>query len=244
MDYGIQLYSVRDLAEQDLEAAVRQMASLGYTDMEFAGFFGRSAEQVTAMLRENGVRVCGTHSGLDDLWNHFDEVVAYHKAIGNRNYIIPGHDLSSQDKLDGFVDKANRLIERLAAEGITLAYHNHAHEFVPNRDGSVIFEQLLYRTGLKFEVDTFWAYVGMKEPLLVLERLRDRLLCIHIKDGFANGEGRPLGQGDAPVEAVWDWCRQRSIPMVVESETLTPDGPTEAAVCIAHLRALEQKAGL
>lgn len=239
MNYGIQLYSVRDLAEQNLEEAVKQMAALGYTDMEFAGFFGRSAEQVAAMLAENGVRVSGTHSGLDDLWNNFDEVVAYHQAIGNHQYIIPGHDLGNQEKLDGFVEKVNILIPRLQEKGITLGYHNHAHEFNPNEDGSVIFEQLYYRTDLQFEVDTFWAYVGMKQPLLLLERVKDRLMCIHIKDGFENGEGRPLGQGEAPIKAVWDWCRTHDVPMVVESETLTPDGPTEAAVCMTYLRQIE-----
>lgn len=39
MDYGIQLYSVRDLAEKDLSAAVKRVAELGYSSVEFAGFF-------------------------------------------------------------------------------------------------------------------------------------------------------------------------------------------------------------
>ena len=30
MDYGIQLYSVRDLAEKDLSAAVKRVAEIGY----------------------------------------------------------------------------------------------------------------------------------------------------------------------------------------------------------------------
>ena len=156
MDYGIQLYSVRDLAEKDLSAAVKRVAELGYSSVEFAGFFGHSPEEVNEMLRENNLRVSSTHSGFDDLVNNYDETVAFHKAIGNKLYIIPGYDLGSQEKLDGFVKKASEISKRLAADGITLAYHNHAHEFKLNADGSLIYEQLLYRTDLKLEVDTYF----------------------------------------------------------------------------------------
>ena len=61
MDYGIQLYSVRDLAEKDLSAAVKHVAELGYSSVEFAGFFGHSPEEVNEMLRENNLRVSSTH---------------------------------------------------------------------------------------------------------------------------------------------------------------------------------------
>ena len=42
MKYGIQLYSMRDLAEKDFEAAVAKAAEIGYSSIEFAGFFGRT----------------------------------------------------------------------------------------------------------------------------------------------------------------------------------------------------------
>lgn len=240
MDYGIQLYSVRDLAEKSLEEAVRRVAALGYSSVEFAGFFGRSAEQVCEMLKENGLQVSSTHSGLDELVNNYEETVAFHKAIGNSLYIIPGYDLSSQEKLDSFTEKVNALSPRLRADGITLAYHNHAHEFELNKDGSLIYEQLLYRTDLKLEVDTYWAYVGMKNPIELLKRISDRLVCIHIKDGSADGAGEPLGRGTAPVEEVYRYAAENGIPMIVESETCKPDGITEAEICIEYLRSLEK----
>ena len=44
MEYGLQLFSVRDLAEKNLDEALRQVSALGYKFVEFAGFFGHSAE--------------------------------------------------------------------------------------------------------------------------------------------------------------------------------------------------------
>lgn len=239
MEYGIQMYSVRDLAEKDLPAAVAKMAQLGYRSVEFAGFFGHTAQQVKAMLAENHIAVSGTHSPFDPLVTDYEETVAFHKTIGNRYYIIPGYDLSSQEKLDVFIEKVNVLLPKLAQEGITLAYHNHSREFIPNADGSVIYEQLLYRTQLLFEVDTYWAFVGMKDPIALLHRIEDRVLCLHVKDGTPDGYGYPLGMGQAPVKAVWELAREKGWYMVVESETCQPDGPTEAEICIRYLQGLE-----
>ena len=98
----------------------------------------------------------------------------------------------------------------------------------------------MYRTNLDIEVDTFWAFVGMGHPIELLERLQDRIHVIHIKDGFADGRGMPLGMGEAPVADVYKKAKEMGALMVVESETLTPDGLTEARICIDYLRSQEK----
>lgn len=241
MNYGIQLYGVRDIAEKDLSGAIEKVAKLGYASVEFAGFFGHTADEVNDMLRKNNITVSGTHSGLDDLLNNYDETVAFHKAIGNKRYIIPWASLSSQEKIDDFIAKVNKISKRLADDGITLAFHNHDNEFKPNRDGSVAYEQLIYRTDIKLQVDTYWAYVGIGDPIALLDRLGDRLACIHIKDGFENGDGVPLGMGSAPVEDVYRYAVKNNIDIIVESETCKPSGLAEAEICINYLRSLENK---
>lgn len=240
MKYGIQMYSVRDFTQTDLKDALRRIAGIGYRYVEFAGFFGHSAEEVRGWLEEYGLEVSGTHTPLRELEADFDGAVAYHRALGNRNIIIPGHDLSDQAKLDAFVEKVNRFQPMLEKAGLTLGYHNHSHEFIPNRDGSMIHEQMVWRTALRIEIDTFWYYNATgNDATGIMERLRDRIDFIHIKDGFRGGEGKPLGQGEAPTRQIYEYCRANGIPMVVESENLTPDGMTEAKTCFDWLRAQE-----
>ena len=240
MEYGIQMYSVRDITKDDLRGALKRIADIGYRWVEFAGFFGHSAREVRGWLEEYGLKVSGTHTGLKELDEDFDATVQYHKTLGNRHYIIPGHDLSDQKKLDAFIEKVNAYAPVLAKEGIQLGYHNHSHEFQPNRDGSMIHDQLVYRTNLNIEIDTYWAYVGMGHPIELMERLKDRIHVIHIKDGDAAGNGTPLGMGTAPVADVYKKSIEMNIPMVVESETCKPDGMTEARICIEYLRSLEK----
>ena len=240
MDYGIQLYSVRDLAEKDLESALKQVSEIGYKYVEFAGFFGHPAEEVAGWLKKCDLRVSGTHTGWQEIAEHFEETVAYHKAIGNPNIIIPGADLSDQKKLDDFIEMVNKYQPLLAKEGIRLGYHNHSHEFKPNADGSMIHDQLVYRTNIEIEIDTFWAYVGHVDPLQLMDRLKDRVHVIHIKDGFKEGHGMPLGWGEAPAADVYKKAAEMGIRMVVESETCKPSGIDEARVCFNFLKAQEK----
>lgn len=240
MEYGLQMYSVRDITKDDLPGALAKVAQIGYKLIEFAGFFGHTAEEVNAMLAKNNVAVSGTHTGLAELLNSYDETIAFHKAIKNPIYIIPGHDLSTKEKLDQFIEDVNRLQPLLKAKGIEMGFHNHSGEFLPNKDGIIVYDELVARTNLWLEIDTYWAYVAGKDPVALMEQLKNRLRLIHIKDGYLNGEGMPLGRGTAPVAAVYQKALELNIPMVVESETLTPDGITEAQICFEYLKSLEK----
>ena len=94
-------------------------------------------------------------------------------------------------------------------------------------------------TSVEFEIDTYWVYAAALDPVATLERLSDRVKVIHIKDGFADGKGMPLGRGTAPVADVYKKACEMGLRMVVESETLTPSGLAEAQICIDYLLSIE-----
>lgn len=239
MEYGIQLYSVRDLSKESLEEALRQVAEIGYKFVEFAGFFDHSAEEVAEMLKKYGLRTSGTHSSVDPMVENFDETVAYHKTIGNKNYIVPGVDLWSRKTLNAFIEKVNAVQDKMKAEGIALGFHNHRNEFKTMEEGYVPYDELLTRTNIRLEIDTYWAYAAGKDPIAMMEQYKDRLDFIHIKDGDADGNGYPLGMGTAPVAEVYRKAVEMGIPMVVESETCNPSGIEEARICFEYLKKLE-----
>ena len=229
MDYGIQMYSVRDITAQNMEGALKAVAEMGYRYVEFAGFFGLSAETVKGWLDKYGLTVSGTHTGLRELDEDFEGAVKYHKTIGNTNIIIPGHDLSSQEKIDDFVEKVNRYQPLLEKEGISLGYHNHSHEFIPNADGSEIHEQLVWRTNLNIEIDTFWYFNATgKAATGIMDRLKDRIRvmyhswgCKPIMEGntckgviFESKEGRKAVLAKVVIDATGDadLCRLSGAP--------------------------------
>ena len=62
--YGLQLYSVKSHMEADVAATLCAVAQMGYTMVESAGFFGKTAEEFRALCEENGLTVCSSHSSL------------------------------------------------------------------------------------------------------------------------------------------------------------------------------------
>lgn len=240
MEYGIQMYSVRDITGEDMDGALGQIAQLGYSMVEFAGFCGHSAEAIKAMLDKHGLKCFGTHTGIGELVNDFEGTVKYHKTIGNKNFIIPCHNLEDRAHIDEFVQLVNKYQPMLEKEDIRLSYHNHSTEFIPNKDGCNIYEQLVERTNIGLEIDTYWAFNAGLDPVATLEKYADRVVCIHLKDGLEAGQGKPLGKGIAPVAAVRAKAIEMGLPIIVESETLTPTGLDEAKTCMEYLKTLDK----
>lgn len=238
MNYGIQMYSVRDIAGPGLEESLKAVAKIGYKSIEFCGFRDHKAEEIVAMLKEYDLKVSGTHSGFEALENDFAGTVKYHQAIGNKNYIIPHAPVEKADELAETVKKFNKYQPMLAAEGIRLGFHNHYIEFLPNDKGQIPHEILQAETDIMFEIDTYWAFIAGLDPAALLEKLKDRVPVIHLKDGSREMEGCHLGGGEAPVLASRAKAIELGMDIVVESEGLNPTGIEEVARCMEFLKTL------
>ena len=252
-EYGLQLYSVRDITKGNLKDALRQVAEMGYKYVEFAGFFGNSAEDVKSWLDEYGLKVSGTHTGCEAITpTAIKATIAYHKAIGCTNLIVPGAVYGTSEELEYTIALLNYAEKRLAKEGITLGYHNHSKELYKAPHGKVVEDEFWNRTNVELEIDTFWLFNAGIDPVPYLEAHKDRIRVIHLKDGDIPTEGtrdyatahdgvkgKSLGSGMAPVKAVRDWALANNVLMVVESEGLDPTGPEEVKRCIDFLRSLE-----
>ncbi len=253
VEYGLQLYSVRDITKEDFKGALRQVAEMGYKYVEPAGFFGNSAEDVKAWLDEYGLICSGTHTGMDALKpENIDATIAYHKTIGCKNLIAPSADWSTAEKMDASIELLNAAQKKLAENGITLGYHNHSREFHTTDYGKIIEDEIIARTSVELEIDTFWAFNAGLDPVAYCEAHKDRIRVIHLKDGFPSADdcknylhvhdgvkGKSVGSGKAPVKAVREWAIKNNVLMVIESEGLDPTGPEEVKRCIDFLRALD-----
>ena len=244
MNYGLQLYSVRDIASENFELMLDSVAKMGYSFVESAGFYNRSAEQVKKKLEENGITLCSTHTSFKLICENLDEVIAYHKAIGCKDMVIPGAPTDTAADVDRLVDVINGTIPKLEAEGIRLHFHNHSKEFIPNADGQIPYDEIASRTNVYFEIDTFWTFNAGLDPLAILEKYADRVRFIHLKDGIPQDRsdpeskvvGKSLGQGKAPVKAVIRKAKEMGLTIVVESENLDPCGLDEVERCIQFLK--------
>lgn len=66
--YAIQLYSMRDIASQDLLAAIDAAGEMGWDGVEFAGFFGQPPEAVKERLARWNLTPVSSHVKFPLLW--------------------------------------------------------------------------------------------------------------------------------------------------------------------------------
>lgn len=201
---GLQLYSVRDEMEKDMDACLKAVKEMGYECVEFAGFFGKSAEEVKAMLDKYGLEAISSHQTVgvkDDEPLKPEDTVKYLNTLGVKYCAIPWYGKENYvNDWDGTMAKFKKSSEILKKGGIDLYYHNHDFEF-DKINGKTIHEMIFDNLGLdviKPELDVCWVHYAGYEPTEVMKKYSGRIEILHLKDFVCKN----LGGG--PVYALID----------------------------------------
>src|SRR5438132_5931756 len=119
---GLQLYSVRDDCAKDLQGTIAAVGRMGYAGVEFAGYYGHTAQDLRKMLDDKGLRCCGTHTSLDTLLGDaLPATVEFNQALGNRFLIVPGLSEERRKSREAWLETArlmNGISERLEPFGM------------------------------------------------------------------------------------------------------------------------------
>jgi sugar phosphate isomerase/epimerase len=184
---GVQLYTVRDLMKDDFEGTIAKVAKVGYKEVEFAGYFGRTGQQVRAVCEKNGLAAVSTHVQYDELDDKFPAVVETSKTIGLKYIVCPfiQEELrKSPDIWKRAAEKFNRCGEATKKAGMQFAYHNHWFEFLPV-DGKLPYDELLKECDgnlVKMEMDLCWITAAGADPLKYFSAYPGRFPLVHVKD--------------------------------------------------------------
>jgi len=184
---GVQLYTVRDLMKDDFEGTIAKVAAIGYKEVEFAGYFGRTPQQVRAVIDKNGLKAPSTHVQYDELDDKFPGVIDASKTIG-LDYIIcpwiPENLRKSPDIWKQAADKFNHSGEQAKKAGMQFGYHNHWFEFLKT-DGKLPYDELLRlcdKDLVKMEMDLCWISTTGTDPVKYFEKYPGRFPLVHVKD--------------------------------------------------------------
>lgn len=184
---GLQLYTVRDQMKADFDGTIAKVASVGYKEVEFAGYFDRTPQQVRAVIDKNGLSAPATHVQYDELDEKFPSVIEASKTIG-MGYIvcpwIPEELRKSPDIWKQASEKFNRCGEQSKKAGIQFAYHNHWFEFLPV-NGKLPYDELLKECDgnlVKMEMDLCWITAAGADPLKYFNLYPGRFPLVHVKD--------------------------------------------------------------
>ncbi len=205
---GLQLYTVRDALAADPDGTLRQVARLGYREVEPGGLAGMTVTEFQARLKRHGLAVPSIHAGYEGLRDDLYGVVREAHIFGASFVACPSVDAEERRTADDWKRVCQTLAwagRRLHGHGLTLAYHNHDYEFVPYAGGATPFELLLRETDsedVKLELDVYWAAKGGLDPVRCLRDNAARITLLHLKDLGQNGATVELGAGVLAMEQI------------------------------------------
>ncbi len=193
MVLGAQLYTLRSYTqtEKDLDFSLKKVAEMGYTTVQISAIGPIPAEKVRALCDKHGLKIVLTHTAPDRILNDTEAVIREHEVMGC-NYIGIGmmpEKYRAPEWLSHFAEDYREPAKKIAAAGKLLMYHNHNLEF-EKFHGKLIMETLMesfQRDELGFTLDTFWVQMGGADVCDWIQRLGDRIPCVHLKDMAVRG---------------------------------------------------------
>ncbi len=224
---ALQLYTVRDQAAKDYEGVIREVAKMGYTAVETAGFPGSTAHAAAKLFNELGLTVTSAHVPLP-LGEKKQEVLEMMEALGKPMLVctqIGRDDVKSMESLKRLCDRLNEGYQVARDNQIAFGIHNHWWEF-GELDGRLVHHIMLdlLVPEITFELDTYWIQVAGRDPVEYIKALGSRVPLLHIKDGPAthNAPMTAVGDGVVDIKGILD-AAVPDVWQIVEMDSCATD---------------------
>lgn len=200
---GVQLYSIHTAFQKDMEGTLKAVRAIGYEGVEFAGYFGKSAKELRAMLDGCGLVACGSHVGMDDIRpEKIAATIAFNREIGNPYLMVPGVPAKTEkDWLDA-ARVFSQAAETAKAAGMYVGYHNHEGALKDRFHNKCVLEIFFTAASpdVCMQLDTGNAANMGEDPAFWLRRFPGRCRTIHLKE--AHSTSSILGNPDAGKKGI------------------------------------------
>ena len=243
---GLQLYSIKEECQKDFLGTLRRVAEIGYTGVEFAGYFDTSADELQSLLDEINLFPAGAHINIRLLENDLDNVIAYAKTIGCPAVICPSFRIDETNLAGTFntiAELFNRVGQACDANGLQFQYHMHGHEFVPVGETTGM-QMLLDKTDpdlVWFEPDTTWVEKAGVRVVQFIEEHGPRVSYIHLKDftDRTSWHDTEIGAGQLDTPGVIAAANKFNLPWyIVEQEAYDMPMMESIGISLKNLRQL------
>ena len=206
---GVQLYSVREQAAKDLPAVLEAIGKMGYKGVEFAGYYGWESKpkELRKLLDSNGLKCCGTHTGLETVTgDRLKATAELHATLGNSFLIVPSIQAEGAQGWLDMAGKFNDIAAKAKELGMRVGYHAHAGDF-RKFEGKTTWEIFFDNTAADviMQLDTGNCLQGGGDPVAILKKYPGRSASVHVKE-YGGPEAAVIGQGVVAWNDVFQVC--------------------------------------
>lgn len=212
---------------QDLGTALQTIAGLGFEEIDLGALPGvcdhvpyeldaAAVFDVSAEVAASGLRVRSVNGDIGDLnavldarmaaarGRHLDNLLALTAKTGAKALVLPcgalGHDpvRSLEADLDTIAGQLESAGQRAAEYGVELWTESlHFLRFCWNLERAELLARRLEGTGVGIVMDFSHIVAAGEDPLEYLDRHRDRIAHVHLRDAVRGNINLSIGNGDA-----------------------------------------------
>lgn len=201
---AVQIYSVRELLDDDFAGVLENIAKMGYIGVEPFGLDLEKAKSQAKVFADLGLEVPSMHDGFA-LGENQTQVLDIMETLGTtRVYPSRGPDqFETVDSIKKVCEDLNTAAALAAQRGLFVGYHNHWWEYLLVEDSGKTGHEIMLEEldpSVQFQIDTYWVKVAGHDPAQVVKDLGSRTPTLHIKDGPANQEDPMVAVGDGVMD--------------------------------------------
>jgi sugar phosphate isomerase/epimerase len=238
---ALQLYSVRNDCAKDLPGTLAAVGKMGYQGVEFAGYYGRTAKELRKMLDQNGLKCCGTHTGLNTVTGDaLQKTIEFNQTLGNRFLNVPSLPHDKVASKQAVIDTAKQFTELAAAvksQGMRVGYHAHGPDF-KKFDGETVWDIFFSHAGpdVMMQLDIGNCLGGGGDPYAILRKFPGRTATIHIKE-FGGKPGAVIGEGTIRWKEMFELCETiaKTEWYIIEQEAYAGPALDNVERCLAAM---------
>lgn len=258
---GLQLYTLRDVINKDPKGILKQVADLGYQELEAYGYddgmlFGMTAKEFSNYAKSLGLRVTSGHYRFGrsekaktvkgSILNQWERAVADAKEVGQEYMVVAYLEQDERKTLDDYkfvCEKLNSGAEVCRSYGVTLNYHNHDFEFA-KIENLVPYDLMLAELEPKLvsiEMDLYWVSLAGYKPVDYFKKYPGRFVQWHVKDMDKTDPKRnaDIGTGSIDFKEIFTYAPLAGLKhYYMEQETYPKSSMESIKASIGYLKDL------
>jgi sugar phosphate isomerase/epimerase len=250
---GLQLYTIRDSMDADVQGSLKKVADAGYKYLELAGyadglFYKTQPSEFKKIVNDLGMEILSSHTQVEAqgiTLENAKKMADDHAKIGVKYCIQPWVVEEARTTVASFQNMAadwNQVGKIMKENNIQFGYHNHNFEFA-TVEGKVpyfdIFMTELDKDLVTMELDLFWTTKAGQDPVEIIKKYPGRFQLFHMKDMYTKQEPfftttgvsdfAPVGEGIIDFKRILDVKETAGLKyLIVEQDSTKDDKPFDA----------------
>jgi len=211
-DFGFQVWTIKDKLIPDFAATLKEMAVMGYTQVEMCSPLGytssgfgplnsMSGTEMKKIIDDSGLTCVSSHYGMGELRESLDNRIEWATQLGMKQMVCSSFWLPEGASVDEYrkaCEELNAIGEKTKAAGIQMVFHNHHMEF-EKRGEELIYEEMMRVLNpelVKMQFQVAVVNIGYKAADY-FRKYPGRFQSAHLADWSKEKDAQvPIGQGD------------------------------------------------